>query len=375
MPHFSIQDLAKIIERESKSATYKFALLRATIEIIQEQEHYLLVHEDSKVSYPMGSMVMKWIRYYYPIIARNLRQVTSRRLAFQTEFEKVIDLYREYPANANQLFYDLKHGISDSHRKEAVIDLLKKLRGTIAKQPMHYIGGSIGMTGKLYSYEKGPVISKQMPRIDLEWIVTNLGRFAFPVELQHQLQIVGSFLTGTHSIIFKWAEFSSKLPGENQIDTASMIALLKDEYNEREIQLANDYYKQILEKGSLECIWSGKRIRNRSDMHIDHMIPFSVLNNNDLWNLMPSTSAMNSKKKDKIPSPQLLERKDVKERIIDGWSELQRAHQGQFRSEIQLALLGNKVFREKTWKNASYENLIVMCHHMIDLRGLDPWNP
>lgn len=375
MHRFSIQDLAKIIERESKSATYKFALLRATIEIIQEQEHYLLVHEDNTVSYPMGSMVMKWIRYYYPIIARNLRQVTSRKLAFQTEFEQVINLYKEYPANANQLFYDLKHGISDSHRKVAVIELLRKLRSTIGSNPMHYIGSSIDMPGELYSYEKGVVIPSKISRIDLEWIVTNLGRFSFPVDLQHQLQIVGSFLTGTHSIIFKWAEFSSKLPGENQIDTAGMIALLKDEYNEREIQLANNYYKQILGKGSLECIWSGKRIRNRCDMHIDHMIPFSVLNNNDLWNLMPSTSAMNSKKKDKIPSPQLLKMKDVKERIVNGWSELHLAHQGQFKSEIQLALLGNKVFREKTWKNASYENLTAMCHHMIDLRGLNPWNP
>jgi len=71
MPRFSIQDLAKIIERESKSATYKFTLLRATIEIIHEQEHYLMLHEHNTVSYPMGSMILKWIRYYYPTIVRN----------------------------------------------------------------------------------------------------------------------------------------------------------------------------------------------------------------------------------------------------------------------------------------------------------------
>ncbi len=57
MSEFSIKDLAKIIERESKVATYKFALLRATIEIIQEQEHYKEAHGDS-VSYPMGLMIL-----------------------------------------------------------------------------------------------------------------------------------------------------------------------------------------------------------------------------------------------------------------------------------------------------------------------------
>jgi hypothetical protein len=40
MNSFSIKDLAKIIERDSKDATYKFALLRGTIEIIQENDNY-----------------------------------------------------------------------------------------------------------------------------------------------------------------------------------------------------------------------------------------------------------------------------------------------------------------------------------------------
>jgi hypothetical protein len=71
MLRFSIQDLAKIIDCENKSATYKFALLQAAIEIIQEQEHYLMEPEDNTVSHPMGYLVLNWIRYYYPIVARN----------------------------------------------------------------------------------------------------------------------------------------------------------------------------------------------------------------------------------------------------------------------------------------------------------------
>ena len=39
MPQFSIKDLAKIIERDSKDATYKYALLRGTIEVIQENDN------------------------------------------------------------------------------------------------------------------------------------------------------------------------------------------------------------------------------------------------------------------------------------------------------------------------------------------------
>ena len=68
MDSFSIKDLAKIIERDSKDATYKFALLRATIEIIQEHDNYKSVNEEG-VSFPMGLLILKWIEYYYPFLA------------------------------------------------------------------------------------------------------------------------------------------------------------------------------------------------------------------------------------------------------------------------------------------------------------------
>ena len=40
MSTFTLTDLAKIIERDSKDPTYKFALLRGTIDIIQNFPHY-----------------------------------------------------------------------------------------------------------------------------------------------------------------------------------------------------------------------------------------------------------------------------------------------------------------------------------------------
>jgi len=103
MPQFSIKDLAKKVERESKVATNKFALLRGTIEIIQEQDHYKRVHGDM-VSFPMGQMILKWIRYYYPILSQNIRQGTAENIAFQSEFDAVLELYdgsSDCPAGAN----------------------------------------------------------------------------------------------------------------------------------------------------------------------------------------------------------------------------------------------------------------------------------
>jgi HNH endonuclease len=159
----------------------------------------------------------------------------------------------------------------------------------------------------------------------------------------------------------------------HSIETSEMISLLKSDYNERDIVQADKYYKQILENETLSCVWSGREIRSRENMHIDHMIPFSVLRNNDLWNLLPATIKENSNKKDKIPSSGLLANAGVKERIVDRWGDLYLRHGDQFRTEVQVALLGRTGFREKSWKNESYRRVSEMCHHMIEERGFEPW--
>jgi hypothetical protein len=103
------------------------------------------------------------------------------------------------------------------------------------------------------------------------------------------------------------------------------------------------------------------------------MIPFVALRNNDLWNLLPSKSDINIRKSDKIPSKELLYNKSIKERIIYYWENLLFSFPEQFKTEVQVSLLGKTLFRENTWKNNSYNQLISMCKHIIEDRGFDPW--
>lgn len=63
----SFSRVSSIIERDSKDTTYKFALLRAVIEISQEYGH-LKREEENRVVFPTGLIMEKWLRYYYPLI-------------------------------------------------------------------------------------------------------------------------------------------------------------------------------------------------------------------------------------------------------------------------------------------------------------------
>src|SRR5688572_23815776 len=50
-----LTNISKIIERDSKSTTYKFALLRGVIDIIQENSPYIKVNQQ-RVEIPLGLM-------------------------------------------------------------------------------------------------------------------------------------------------------------------------------------------------------------------------------------------------------------------------------------------------------------------------------
>jgi hypothetical protein len=375
MDSFTIKDLAKIIERDSKDATYKYALLRGTIEIIQEHDNYKTVSED-KVTFPLGLLIIKWIEYYYPIfcnpvfIPQKHGDSKERTIAFRSEFENVI---RFYPTTqlSDQLFYDLKKGIRNAEKIKSLIELVNKTKNTIVKQPMHFIGSAINRGGQIYTYNKDSKRYRKIDKLNLEWIINSIGTFSIPTELYHVMKVVGSFVTGTHSIIFRWAEFTSNLSKEVKITTSDMITLLNSDFNERDIIQAKNFYSDIIKRRTLHCVWSGRIIIR--DLHIDHMIPFIALRNNDLWNLLPSKNDINIRKSDKIPSKEILNDKNIKERIIFYWENILSGFPEQFRSEIQVSLLGKTIFREKSWKNDSYEQLVSICNHIIEDRGFDPW--
>jgi len=71
---FTLTDLAKIIERESKESTYKFALLRGTIDIIQNSPNLKEYDGAGRFYYPMGSLVLKWVEYYFPLFEHEIPQ-------------------------------------------------------------------------------------------------------------------------------------------------------------------------------------------------------------------------------------------------------------------------------------------------------------
>jgi len=364
-----LANINKIIERDSKSTTYKFALLRGTIDIIQENNPYIAVSEGT-VAIPLGLLIEKWMVYYYPILdAKNrIPQINgSANLAFADKLQAIIRYYT--PLGGIGAFYnDLRNnGIPNAIAPEFVL-LVKQLKQTITQMPMKYIGRSISNDYySIFKYKLGK--SAPSPaKLDLAYLIDSCGLFYIPYDYYDAFKLLGSFITGQDSILFQWAQFSVNAAQQSLPIEQVISEVLKSPITERDIQESKKLYKSILQKdGKVHCVWTGKAI---TQYDIDHMIPFSVWKNNDLWNLLPAQATVNNQKRDKIPSAQLIEKQ--RSLIVHYWSLFNEAYTHRFQKEIQISLLGNNT--SDSWETAAISQLQNSCDYLVSQRGFQEWS-
>lgn len=370
MKNTTFYNINQIIQRDSKTSTYKFALLRGTIDIIQENSPYI-TFSDNKVHFPIGLLIEKWLCYYYPILesAITIPQINGEtNLAFQNQFNQIILAYKNI-GGFSAFYNDLKNKGIPPNIQPHFLELAKKLQETITKMPMKYIGRSI--TNNYYSiFNYTPTKNKTTSNtsdIDIQYLINSYGQFSIPVDYFETFDILGSFISGQDSILFKWAEFSVNASGKKLSIDKVINEILKNPTTERDIQESKKTYKNLLQKqGKIFCVWTGKAITNYD---IDHMIPFSIFKNNDLWNLLPAQPTTNNNKRNKIPSPNLLEKR--KDLILHYWELLNKNQTSRFQKEIQVALIGNHP--HTNWQNTAITQLQNTCQYLITNRGFEQW--
>lgn len=361
------QDISKIIERDSKASTYKFALLRGVIDIIQENSPYL-IFSNNRVNFPTGLLVEKWMLYYYPILESEIKipQINGEsKLAFEQQFKLIISKYRG-KGGFSAFYNDLKNKGFPQNLQEDFKVLVKQMKRTITVMPMKHIGQSIN--NSFYSiFEFNTSRSLHSNQIDVSYLINTSGSFSIPISYFEVFQFLGSFISGQDSILFKWSEFSVKASGNTLSVTNVLNEVLKTPITEREMAESKRIYKSILEsEGQVQCVWTGTPIKNYD---VDHLIPFSIWKNNDLWNLLPSKPSTNNNKRDKIPSKDLIgAQKDL---IIHYWNLISGFQSQRFQKEIQVSLLGNHDF--STWKETAITQLQNTCDYLINKRGYQEW--
>lgn len=362
--------LTAILSKDSKDTTYKYALLRAMVQCVMEQSPHKKVRADGWVSYPFGLLIYFWLLYYYPIFASKifipqkngetpeLRQ--GQTIAFRREFNAVIDFYRQR-GDLPFFRYQLIHDKVPNEISDAVLTLIRKLQQTIKNMPMKHLGFyEFGEHYSLVRYDTSTI--RQPSYYDL---IKNGGVFYIEPGLHLIMDDVGALIIGQDSIIDGWAEFTAKaserMEGAKPVPKEKVLTILT-----RAVDIKRDVVKvrkvlHGMKHREMECIWSGTRLK--SDFDIDHAIPYSLWQNNNLWNLVPVSSSINSRKSDKIPSPALIE--NSSDRIKNVWGVYQKSYGEQFERELFEGLgtgLDNGM-------NDAIHALIRKSEYLIEKRG------
>jgi hypothetical protein len=332
-----------ILSKDRKDTTYKYALLRGLVHCITMQSSHRKREGNGWFSYPLGILIFDWLFFYYPIFSSDVfipqrNGETSdlqlrNTIAFRREFNEVIRFYRN-KGGADAFRFDLLMGSIPVEIFESVNELLKKIQFTITDKPMRHLGNY--QFGGHYTLVRKPE-SGRIRELSYSGLLKSCGRFEVNPDLHKVINDLGSLIIGEDSILNGWAEFTVKAAERSSEDIDISKEQVLEVLSKSTVMKRNTYQiRKLFEKeyeGKVYCVWTGSRVKK---FHIDHTIPYSLWQNNGLWNLIPVKSSINLTKSDKIPSPELIDASA--ERIMEVWDLYHNRFGRQFINEYYVGL-------------------------------------
>lgn len=362
-----IDQIESIINRDSKSSTYKLALLRALCEIAQTSYQQVRWHSDDRVSVPLGLVAEKWLYYYWPIFEASfflpeLRTgARATALKFRSCLEQLIDLYK--PAGGLDAFHaTYQSGKLSGQQTQILTKALKEIADAIVIGPVQFSGGAMGNGGKVFEHLRGARIQRVTGPLD---VLSAFGRVCFPSNLWREMNLVGHWIG--QAIILRWAELSFDF-AKKAIPVSDILArLIVCPETERSVHDIKGLYQKI---PHLKCVWSNKDLRNNR-FDVDHVIPFSLWHNNDLWNLLPTSPKVNNHKRDKVVSHATLCASE--ERVVYYWRTAMEAYPQRFQAELSRTLLRGS-FHKDLWEKQALSSLFEVVELVSLQRGVERWD-
>ncbi|MBD0404407.1 HNH endonuclease domain-containing protein [Flammeovirga sp. EKP202] len=368
----AFQLISHILQKDSKSSSYKLALLRGIIEIFTENQA-LVYEEENNCFIPLGPLTEKWLFYYLPFVYHEVYQNSAGPIVFYQPLKELQQCYKgELLDIEKSILRDIKNGFPNPNRRIKYHTCIHEIAQCIYKNPMRYTLNQY-FKGEYQFYQKRKSIpslkkldiSKEIFRNDIH---DHLGYIAFRAEVRYGLELFGSFLIGENSIINNWADLTLNFKKNKSLPFKKneIVELLYHSNNIRSVDPPRSYYEKVQSKGELFCLWTLKPLKG--NFETDHIIPWSFWKNNDIWNLVPASRETNNNKSAKIPSAKLLLSR--KKELINIWQQTHSEYKDQFEREVALTL---NIPKQDFSYEKIFEKLIEKVDYLIGELGMEKW--
>lgn len=323
----SLPLLRHVIVNDDKSSTYKLGLLRAITRIADGVPGMVLARSDDWVDIPLGLVGLYWIKLYQPLIIKHhLRQLPgAANYGFaKDDFNKLADVSP----------LDLRIGKPlDGELAPVVLRAIRDACRTITQMPVRYTTYPGSNRPVFESVLSGARVTPGRTILDRD-VLARFGTFRIPSLLWDCCSRYACWLEP--AIVNEWAALMQTY--EVRYNTDVFLTALRWEEGRRDTSRVRVLVEHRIRKHQdVHCIWTNRGLTHRR-YDIDHCFPWSRWSNNDLWNLMPTTTQANAAKAEKLPSATLLQAS--RGRILQWWDDafIGTERERQFLTEARAAL-------------------------------------
>lgn len=349
-----LSTIQHILANDSKNTTYKYALIRALCRISRNKEYSVTWHTDY-VLIPMRDLTIEWIKLYWPIVTNDTfisqgyndhnkeeNKPHTKQIIIRSKIQEIRETYNyaasDLPLLLNQI----------DEKPQQYQHIITAIANSIKDGPIYHAGGASNSRGfSIFEYDTS-TNSVKIP-VDI-WL--DINRFEHWIE---------------DSIIVRWFNLTKSFKNQTSNSYSILNSLINIDIDERDTSFVRDLLKNS--HNPVYCVWTGNII---TEYDVDHVIPYAVWGNNDIWNLIPATPSINRQKRDFLPTQDILRRQ--KQLIIDYWNIYEQHHKQLFRTQI-IRALGNHIFQHSNWYNFAFEAFINKVERVASTRGIRRWHP
>lgn len=292
-----INDWLQVVENMKNENTYKLAWGRALIECIYHNQYS---EKDGKEVVLLDDIAKCMLKYYWnQIFFFRLKQSPTRvdnRQPYIVKYtNELIDLYKEKTKSSIPVWFDRAEiGIGD----EDINKVVKKIANILPNDVAWRFKRIDDKELQLYTFNqeqrsKEVIFEKESILLLKEYAI-----------------VLSKLLNYKWSQLLEKFNYAPKIA--NKVSSISNTKLKRESLSKYRNELMKEF-----QNGVALDFYSGKPLKT-NDISVDHVIPWSFMYSDDIWNLVLTSKSNNSSKSNSIPDVDIIEKlKERNKRIVD----------------------------------------------------------
>lgn len=286
-----IKQWLEIIENMRNDNTYKLVWGRSLLELIVQLKN---VKESNVFTYKeIGHKVLKY--YWNQLYFFNLKQSANSKkppVIVQETF-RCIQFYQDKTSSFMPIWFDKAERILESD-----IDFYDKELNKIAK---------ILDQNVAWRFMKVDKKILEVYKLDRNLLTVNFSKSQV-LELKEYAFVLSELLN------YRWSQLLEKFNNSPRI--ALKVKGISDEQIRRNsLKKYRDFLLNTMNEGKVLDFYSGN-ILKMDDISVDHVIPWSFMYSDDIWNLVLTSKSNNSSKSNSIPSEEVIEKLEKRNEVL-----------------------------------------------------------